>query len=309
MRPSSWTILLAVLFPLSVSLPVSAAPATFFIVPTGQSSSDGTSITGYFTFDPSTLTFSGPFDIVTPVGFFLDGIGDKIPVTAQEFSDTNTVAFDLCTPGCTWIADTLPLCPPGVCGLELVISYNLLYWTCQCPNPNIYGDPFSVGETPDFRYCPGCGGFTARRSWSVSAGVAPVLPVAIEIEPGANPANINPKSHGKIPVAILSTASFNAPSSVNSSSLKFGRTGNEASLALCQVQDVNGDGLADLLCLFTMQLTGFQAGDTQGVLTGQTVDGTSIKGTGVGADRAVLIQPGSGLDLVRAAVSVGTGRQ
>jgi hypothetical protein len=67
---------------------------------------------------------------------------------------------------------------------------------------------------------------------------------------------------------------------VDQTSLKFGRTGNESSLAFCgSPEDVNRDGLPDLVCHFATQMTGFQTGDTQGVLTGKTTDGTSISGT------------------------------
>ncbi len=64
-------------------------------------------------------------------------------------------------------------------------------------------------------------------------------------------------------------------------SLTFGRTGNELSLAFCNPggEDVNGDGLLDLVCHFDTPKTGFQTGDTVGVLKGKTVTGTPIKGT------------------------------
>jgi len=43
-------------------------------------------------------------------------------------------------------------------------------------------------------------------------------------------------------------------------------------------EDVNGDGLLDVVCHFNTQDTGFQEGDTEGILQGQTVDGTPIEG-------------------------------
>jgi len=114
------------------------------------------------------------------------------------------------------------------------------------------------------------------------------LTVAIDIKPGGFPNPINPQSKGTIPVAILSASGFNAPSQVDTTSLKFGRTGNESSLAFCSSpQDVTGDGLLDLVCHFSTQKTGFQAGDTQGVLTGKTVSGTPIRGT----DSVVIVPP------------------
>jgi hypothetical protein len=110
--------------------------------------------------------------------------------------------------------------------------------------------------------------------------VVTTLPIAIDIKPGGVPNPINPGSNGTTPVAILSTPSFSAPSQVDTASLKFGRTGSESSLASCSPpQDVNADGLLDVLCHFTTQKTLFQPGDTQGVLTGKTVGGTPIRGT------------------------------
>ena len=107
-----------------------------------------------------------------------------------------------------------------------------------------------------------------------------VMTVTIDIKPGDFPNPINPGSNGTTPVAILSTSNFDAPSQVDTSSLKFGRTGNEGSLALCSSpQDVNADGRLDVVCHFTTNKTGFQLGDSQGVLTGQTVAGTPIRGT------------------------------
>jgi len=110
--------------------------------------------------------------------------------------------------------------------------------------------------------------------------LVPNLTVTIDIRPGSLQNPVNPASRGTIPVAILSTASFDAPTEVDTTSLAFGRTGNEASLAFCSPpQDVNGDGLLDLLCHFSTPKTGFQSGDTQGLLTGKTVTGTPLRGT------------------------------
>jgi uncharacterized delta-60 repeat protein len=115
------------------------------------------------------------------------------------------------------------------------------------------------------------------------------MTVAIDIKPGAVPNPINPRSKGSTPVAVLSTGTFDAPAQVDTSSLEFGHTGNEASLAFCSPpQDVNGDGQPDLLCHFTTVRAGFQTGDTQGVLTGRTVGGTPIRGT----DSVVIVPTG-----------------
>ena len=108
-----------------------------------------------------------------------------------------------------------------------------------------------------------------------------VMPVSIDIKPGSFPNSINPKSGGRIPVAVLSAAGFDAPLEVYVSSLTFGRTGTEQSLAFCnsRPEDVNGDGFVDLICHFDTRLTGFQSGDTEGTLNGRTVSGTPLTGT------------------------------
>jgi len=105
-------------------------------------------------------------------------------------------------------------------------------------------------------------------------------PVAIDIKPGAYPNSINPKSKGKIPVAILSTKDFNAPKMVDRDSLTFGATGDEDSLAFCNPKGeyINGDRLKDLVCHFYTEDTEFLCGDTEGVLKGMTMDGTPIEG-------------------------------
>jgi hypothetical protein len=84
-------------------------------------------------------------------------------------------------------------------------------------------------------------------------------------------------------VAILSTPDFDAPAEVNGDSLTFGLTGSEDSLAFCSPspEDVNDDGLLDLVCHFHTQGTGFCEADeaVEGILGGETFGGFPIKGT------------------------------
>jgi len=134
----------------------------------------------------------------------------------------------------------------------------------------------SVAFTPD-----GTRAYAPLPSQNSVAVLSTVLIVAIDIKPEEDPPSINARSQGKIPVAILSGPTFDAPSSVERTSLTFGRTGAEQSLAFCNPggEDVNGDGLPDLVCHFNTPLTGFRPGDTAGVLRGKTLGGLSIQGT------------------------------
>jgi hypothetical protein len=105
--------------------------------------------------------------------------------------------------------------------------------------------------------------------------------VAIDIKPGENPASINTKSKGKLPLAILSSRAFSAPAMVDTATLTFGATGRERSLAFCNRNgvDVNRDGRRDLVCHFNTRKTGLKASDTQAVLKGRTVRNGLIEGS------------------------------
>jgi hypothetical protein len=107
----------------------------------------------------------------------------------------------------------------------------------------------------------------------------PVIQVTIDILPASAINIINMRSTGTVPVAILSTAAFDARAMVDRTSLTFGATGDELSLASCNSKgsDVNHDGLLDLVCHFHIQLTGFQNHHHVGVLLGSTMAGTPFE--------------------------------
>jgi len=105
--------------------------------------------------------------------------------------------------------------------------------------------------------------------------------VNIDIKPGDPTNHIPVRGQGRIHVAILSTAEFDAPALVDQASLTFGATGSEASLISCKKKgkDVNRDGLPDLVCNFSIRLSGLWPGSTVGILMGQTIDETPIAGS------------------------------
>ena len=110
-----------------------------------------------------------------------------------------------------------------------------------------------------------------------SAGKCKVTTVAIDIKPGSLPNSINPKSKGVIPVAILTTGTFDA-TTVDSTTVRFGATGTEAAPVHSALEDVDGDGDTDLILHFNTQDAGIQCGDTSASLTGETFSGQAIQG-------------------------------
>jgi len=85
-----------------------------------------------------------------------------------------------------------------------------------------------------------------------------------------------------IPVAILSTPTFDAttvdPETVSLEGMAIKMVGKSDKL-LAHIDDVNGDGLNDLVIQIQDQDGVFTSGDTMATLTGQLFDSTPIEGT------------------------------
>jgi uncharacterized repeat protein (TIGR02543 family) len=99
----------------------------------------------------------------------------------------------------------------------------------------------------------------------------------IDVKPGDTPNSINPKSKGKIPVAIITAFGYSADD-IDPITVRFGKTGSETCASHWSLSDVDGDGQLDLLLHFPTQNTGIHCGDTKVFLTGKTISGISIKG-------------------------------
>ena len=117
----------------------------------------------------------------------------------------------------------------------------------------------------------------------IGATVAPsyagdTITQLVDIKPGSDPNSINPQSRGVIPVAILSSDTFDV-ADVDVSTLAFGPDG-AAPLHpnALHLEDVNDDGLTDLVTHYRTQETGIAAGDTEACIIGETVGGTLILG-------------------------------
>mgnify|MGYP000645620397 CR=1 FL=1 len=146
---------------------------------------------------------------------------------------------------------------------------------------------YVVGVSNYPRYFTNGGGVTNPSRFKngdyklIVSGVTPqVQQINIEIKPGNDGlAPINPRSNGKIPVALLSSTGFDAMN-VDTQSLSFGATGAEPSLSHCgrNGEDVNGDGRLDLVCHFENQKAGFAKGDLEGIVQGRMKYGTRFEG-------------------------------
>ena len=123
--------------------------------------------------------------------------------------------------------------------------------------------------------------FTGISHFSILVGLLPdVIQVALDIKPNTFPKDFKLGAKGTIPVALLSSAIFNAVTTVNRNSLTFGKTGAEASFSHCGGgEHVNGDTRPDLVCHFDRRAAVFGENDTTGVLRGRTLAGQRIEGS------------------------------
>jgi len=102
--------------------------------------------------------------------------------------------------------------------------------------------------------------------------------VNIDIKPGSDLNPINPSSKGVIPVAVLTTDTFDAMT-LDPDTITFGPDGAELAHPPGHVEDLDGDGDLDFLLHFRTQETGIQCVDTEVSLWGETLNGMSIEGS------------------------------
>jgi hypothetical protein len=98
--------------------------------------------------------------------------------------------------------------------------------------------------------------------------------VVIDIKPGSDPNSINLRSRGVTPVAILSTADFDAMTVDPTSTVTFAG----ASYVRWVLEDVDHDDDVDMLFHFRTQELNLDDGSSEACLTGETDAGRPISG-------------------------------
>jgi len=107
------------------------------------------------------------------------------------------------------------------------------------------------------------------------------LEISIDIKPGDFPNTIKLGSDGTVAVAILSTPTFDATTvdpltvTLAGAQLRLKRDGTPKA----SFEDINGDGLLDLVVHVSTQALQLSQTDTEAVLEGQTLSGIPIRGT------------------------------
>ena len=114
-------------------------------------------------------------------------------------------------------------------------------------------------------------------SFSTTFALVPpgTFEVEIDIKPGSDPNSVNPRSNGVIPVAILGSDTLDV-NDIDPATLIFTAVGDfyfDASPVHIAFEDVNDDGLTDLIAQFLTQATGIDCHTTQAELIGLFLDG------------------------------------
>ena len=103
-------------------------------------------------------------------------------------------------------------------------------------------------------------------------------PVDLDIRPASRLNVIDLDSRVPVPFALLSSPTLDARTIV-AASVRFGHAGDEDSVFGCAlVVDLNHDRRKDLLCLASIERTGFQLTDVEGIATAQTTSGAQLVG-------------------------------
>lgn len=112
---------------------------------------------------------------------------------------------------------------------------------------------------------------TMQTDWVKVESTTPdsALSVSIDIKPGSDPNSINPQSRGVIPVALLSSETFDA-AEVDPETVEFGANDTTTHAVHYALEDINEDGLEDYIFHFITGLTGIDCESETAVLTGQT---------------------------------------
>ncbi len=211
--------------------------------------------------DPAGATTCGPADTAILEGFPEPGTMDG---AAAAESDGTEVVMELSHPLASGDPRDMALAPDDVVAFRFDLRLFALDPTCNF-GPTCYADR-SVVFPPDE---PGL----------VEIGDGPAE-IAIDVKPGSAENPVQPGASGALPVALLSSATFDARS-VDAPTVRLGAAGiarlQDGSFQ-AELRDADADGDLDVVAHFSLADVALAPDATEVVLTGRTLAGVPFRG-------------------------------
>ena len=240
----------------------------------GATLGNGSPLPAWLTFDSATRTFSGTpagsdagsLDVKVTASDSSTSVSDTFTITVSAVNDAPTVANTIADQAAaedaafsfTFAANTFSDADGDTLtyGATLGNGSPLPAWLTFNPATRTFsGTPTGsdVGSL-DVKVTASDSSTSVSDTFTITVSPGAGLAVVIDIVPGSADNRIKLRGSSTGQVAILSSATFNAVTQVDRSSIRFGRTGTEDSVMSsrrgvlqCSAQDVNADGRADLV--------------------------------------------------------------
>jgi hypothetical protein len=162
-----------------------------------------------------------------------------------------------------------------------IIFPDYLVYTFDVATGQQVSQPFPVDPQPNFLTVFGSTNHVAvicagtKNIHLIEGLLDASISLEIEIKPESDPNTIHPSSGGAVSVALLGSDTFDVED-VDVTTLAFGPDG--ASPVSSVFEDVNGDGVMDLVSSFRTEETGIATGDAKACVTGEGGDGIPFEG-------------------------------
>ena len=217
------------------------------------------------------------------------------------FNNRATLGWDAMLVSASVIDDGISI-PPSI--VQIKRGYSLGGFSFQSSNPPGFVKYYITGFSPTpvqqdeegaenlVEACPQSVANSLDLAVTGSTfGPTNAVPVAIDVEPRRFPKRIDLEEQRIVPIAVLGSATFDV-TTVDLTSLRAG-IGSAIAIDTKQVlQDVNGDGIPDLIVHFRVKSLGLRCRDKALFLIGKKLDGTAFSG----ADSIVIVDCESDLN-------------